>query len=88
MLWNGTSLALVHGTGVYAGWMRVFTAEIVKCDADFEAYMIPVFDTEKGKLFRITLGNFQEKQDAERYASLILEKEISNYAQVIQLETK
>jgi hypothetical protein len=39
-LWNGGSHALLRGTGAYAGWTWVFTAETVNGVADFEAYMI------------------------------------------------
>ncbi|MBN1847936.1 MAG: AAA family ATPase [Deltaproteobacteria bacterium] len=54
----------------------------------YEAYMIPINDAQKGKIFRITLGNFQKWQDAQDYAALILQKGISEYAKTIQLEMR
>jgi len=53
-----------------------------------EAYIIPVNSTQKGKFFRISLGNFESPQEAETYADEILENSISDYARVIQLEMK
>lgn len=54
----------------------------------YEAYMIPINDAQKGKIFRITLGNFQKWQDAQDYASYILEKGVSEYAKTMKLEMK
>ena len=53
-----------------------------------EAYIIPVNSTQKGKFFRISLGNFKSPQEAETYADELLENSISDYARVIQLEMK
>ena len=53
-----------------------------------EAYIIPVNSIQKGKFFRISLGNFESSKEADSYASEILENSISDYARVIQLEIK
>ncbi|MBW2341709.1 MAG: AAA family ATPase [Deltaproteobacteria bacterium] len=54
----------------------------------YEAYIIPVYDTEKGKFFRVTLGNFKGRKEAENYAAVILKKGISDFAKTIELETR
>ena len=53
-----------------------------------EAYIIPVHNTQKGKFFRVTLGNFKNREEAERFAAVILKKGISDYAEAIQVEMK
>jgi len=52
----------------------------------YEVYIIPVYNARKGKLFRVTLGNFESQQKAREYASWILENDISDYANTIRLE--
>jgi type II secretory pathway predicted ATPase ExeA len=54
----------------------------------YEAYIIPVYNTEGGKVFRVTLGNFKHRKEAENYAAVILRNGISDYAKTIQLETR
>jgi len=54
----------------------------------YEAYIIPVQSPQKGKVFRITLGNFESAQEAEFYAEEIRRDNIAEYAKVIQLEMK
>jgi type II secretory pathway predicted ATPase ExeA len=53
-----------------------------------EAYIIPVHNTQKGKFFRVTLGNFKNREEAERFAAVILKNGISDYAEAIQVEMK
>ena len=55
---------------------------------DYEVHIIPVYDTERGKFFRVTLGNFKNRKDAEDYAAVILKKGISGFATIIELETR
>jgi hypothetical protein len=53
-----------------------------------EAYIIPIYNTQKGKFFRVTLGNFKNREEAERFATIILKKGISDYAEAIRVEMK
>ena len=55
---------------------------------DYEVYIIPVYDTKKGKFFRVTLGNFKSHKEAEDFAATILKKGISDYAEAIWLEMR
>jgi len=54
----------------------------------YEAYIIPVQSAEKGKVFRITLGNFETPQEAAFFAKEIRKDNIAEYAKVIQLEMR
>ena len=54
----------------------------------YEAYIIPVYDTQKGKLFRVTLGSFKSQQEAGDFASQILEKGVTGYAKTVRLEMR
>ncbi len=53
-----------------------------------EVYIIPVHNTQKGKFFRVTLGNFKNREEAESFAAVILKKGISDYAKAIRVEMK
>ena len=53
-----------------------------------EVYIIPVYNTQKGKFFRVTLGNFKNREEAEIFAVTILKKGISDYAEAIRVEMK
>ena len=53
-----------------------------------EAYIIPVYKTQKGKFFRVTLGNFKNRDEAESFAAVILKKGISDYAEAIRVDMK
>ena len=53
-----------------------------------EVYIIPVHNTQKGKFFRVTLGNFKNREEAESFAAVILKKGISDYAEAIRVEMK
>jgi hypothetical protein len=52
----------------------------------YEGYIISTDDTLKRKVFRVTLGTFRSHKEAKDFASMILEKNISDYAEAIQLE--
>jgi general secretion pathway protein A len=54
----------------------------------YEAYIVPSYNAQKGKLFRVTLGNFESEEEARAYAAWVLEKGISDYAAPIRLEMK
>ena len=54
----------------------------------YEAYLLPVDDTQRGKLFKVTLGSFKNRKEANDYASFVLSKGISDYANTVQLEMK
>jgi len=53
-----------------------------------EVYIIPVYNTQKGKFFRVTLGNLKNREEAERFAATILKNGISDYAEAIRVEMK
>ncbi|HUT71356.1 MAG TPA: AAA family ATPase [Desulfatiglandales bacterium] len=55
--------------------------------AGYEAYILPINHKQRGKFFRITLGNFSSRMEAEEYAGIVLKKGISKYAQIMQFET-
>lgn len=54
----------------------------------YEVYILPVQHMQRGKLFRVTLGNFASRREAEACASMILQQGVSDYATIIQLETR
>ncbi|MFC1534182.1 AAA family ATPase [Thermodesulfobacteriota bacterium] len=54
----------------------------------YEVYIIPIYNNNTGKIFRITLGNFRSLTEAEMYATRIIEQGVSKYANTIQLEMK
>ena len=53
-----------------------------------EAYIMPVYDAQKGKFFRVTLGNFKNKREAKEYADTILQNNVSDYAKAMRLEMR
>jgi cell division septation protein DedD len=53
----------------------------------YEAYILPINHKQRGRLFRITLGNFSSRMEAEEYAGIVLKEGISKYAQIMQFET-
>jgi len=54
----------------------------------YEAYIIPAKDPDKGKIYRITIGNFDNLEYVQEYADLLIEKGITPYAKPIELEMK
>lgn len=54
----------------------------------YEAYILPANDAEKGKIYRITLGNFDTLESAREYADMLVEKAITPYAQPMRLEVR
>jgi general secretion pathway protein A len=54
----------------------------------YEAYILPFHDPDKGNVFRVTVGNFNDRMAAEAYATKILNEGISEYAKPIQVEVK
>ncbi len=54
----------------------------------YEVYILPSYDLRNGKVFRVTLGNFDSRQDAEDFAATVLDKGVSGYARVIHLDTR
>jgi general secretion pathway protein A len=51
----------------------------------YEVYILPKDDPQKGKIFRVTLGNFQSQQEANIYAATILEQGVSGYANPVKM---
>ena len=54
----------------------------------YEVYMMPVYNPQKGKMFRVTLGSFKGRRESEAYAAAIQRRGISDYAESIQLERR
>ncbi len=54
----------------------------------YEAYILPVYDPGKGKIFRITLGSFKSRNEAEAFAAALLRRGLSEYAETIRLEMR
>lgn len=54
----------------------------------YEAYIMPMYTAGKGKVFKITLGNFRSLSKAKDYAATILKKGIFDYAEPIQIEMR
>lgn len=51
----------------------------------YEVYISPSYDRRNGKLFRVTLGNFSSRQEAEDFAATVLDKGVSGYARAIKI---
>jgi len=54
----------------------------------YEVYILPSYDLRNGKVFRVTLGNFNSRQEAEDFAATVLKGGLSDYARVIHLDTR
>jgi len=54
----------------------------------YEAYIIPVNDAEKGRVYRITLGNFDDLEKANTYAATLIQNGVTDYAKPMQLEVR
>ena len=54
----------------------------------YDVYIIPAHSAHKGKVFRVTMGNFKSRQEARDYAAEVIKKGISNYAEAIWLEMR
>ena len=54
----------------------------------YEAYIIPAYDPDKGKIYRITVGSFNKLEYAQEYATILVEKGITPYAKPIRLEVR
>lgn len=52
----------------------------------YEVYIMPVYDQDNKKIFRITIGSFTDKEGAEGYAKELMDKGVSDFANVIKLE--
>jgi type II secretory pathway predicted ATPase ExeA len=54
----------------------------------YEAYLMPAYNPEKGKVHRITLGSFKTRYEGDAFAADILKKGIVGYAETILLEAR
>jgi general secretion pathway protein A len=54
----------------------------------YEVYMMPARHPDKGKIFRVTVGTFPSLAEAEQYAAMVLDQDVSDYAEPVQLEMK
>ena len=52
----------------------------------YEAYIMPAFNTQQGKIYRVTLGSFKSHNEAKIYAAAIVRKGISEYGDPIRLD--
>jgi type II secretory pathway predicted ATPase ExeA len=53
-----------------------------------EVFIMPIYDQDNKKVFRITIGSFIDKNKAEVYAKGLIDKGISGSVNVIKLEPK
>jgi len=54
----------------------------------YEVYILPVNDPEKGKVFRVALGNFNDRNKALDYASEVRKTGLSDFASVMKVEMR
>jgi len=54
----------------------------------YEAYLMPAYNPEKGRVHRITLGSFKTRHEGDAFAADILKKGIVGYAETILLEAR
>ena len=54
----------------------------------YEVYIMPVYNPQKGKIFRVTLGSFKSRRESDAYAAAVLRRRVADYAESIQLEMK
>lgn len=54
----------------------------------YEVYIMPLYNERMETIFRVTLGNFEDKQKAEAGAKQVIDDGIANYAYVFQLEMR
>ena len=52
----------------------------------YDPHIIPIRIPRKGRFYRVTVGSFRDMEEARDYASAILAKGISNYAQPMKIE--
>ena len=65
---------------------QMFFQELMR--QGYDVYIVPAYSARKGKVFRVTMGNFKSRQEASAYAVEIIKKGISNYAEAIRLEMR
>jgi cell division septation protein DedD len=54
----------------------------------YEVYILPNYDSQGDKIFRIAVGSFINRQTAKAFASSLMRKGLSDNAKVILLDTK
>jgi len=54
----------------------------------YDVYIIPAYNTQKRKVFSVTMGNFKSRQEAKEYAFEVRKKGVSDYAEAMQLEMR
>jgi len=52
----------------------------------YDVYVLPKYIPGKGRIFRVTIGNFKGPREAEDFADVILKKGVSDYAKPIRLD--
>ena len=54
----------------------------------YEAYIIPVHIPGQGRVYQVTLGNFNKLDTAEKYASELIDTGLTSFAEPIRLEVR
>jgi general secretion pathway protein A len=54
----------------------------------YEVFIIPAQDAQKGKTFKVTIGNFKSLGEAEDYAAEIIKKGLFDQAKAIQVDMR
>jgi phage tail protein X len=54
----------------------------------YEAFIMPVLEGKKGESFSVAVGNFESRPEAGSYAKMMLQRGVSDDAEVMQLEMK
>lgn len=52
-----------------------------------EVYILPFIHAQKGKLFRVTVGAFEDRKAANRFGRKLLETGLVDYAEAIRIDT-
>jgi len=55
-------------------------------DEGYETYILPTVHPQNGKMFRIAVGAFQEKEAAREYANKLLDMGVVDYAEAIRID--
>jgi hypothetical protein len=52
----------------------------------YDAYVLPFIHPEKGKMFRVAIGAFTNKESAEQYGKKLRESRVVDYAEAIRID--
>jgi phage tail protein X len=54
----------------------------------YEVFILPNYDSKGDKIFQVAIGSFENQQSAKAFASSLMRKGVSDYAEVVLLEMK